>query len=66
MQSKRKAKKNAKHLLHLEELFDSDIIDVKEYLKSASSMVGKMSSENYCGSEVADDIKLITDQNGND
>jgi hypothetical protein len=66
MQSKRKAKKNAKHLLHLEELFDSGIIGVKEYLKSASSMVGKMSSENYCGNEVADDIKLITDQNGND
>jgi hypothetical protein len=52
MQSKRKAKKNKKHLLHLEELFDSGIIGVKEYLKSASSMIDKMPSENYCGDEV--------------
>jgi hypothetical protein len=49
-----------------EELFDSGIIDVKEYLKSSSSMVGKMPSENYCDDKVGDDIKLITDQNGKD
>jgi hypothetical protein len=29
-------------------------------------MVGKMSSENYCGDEAPDDIKLITDDNRND
>ncbi len=39
---------------------------VKEYLKSASSMVGKMSGQNYCGAKASDDIKLITDQNGKD
>jgi hypothetical protein len=39
---------------------------VKEYLKSASSMVGKMSSQNYCGDEASDNMKLITDQNEKD
>ncbi len=29
-------------------------------------MIGKMSSENYCGDEAPDDIKLITDDNRND
>jgi len=39
---------------------------VKEYLKSASSMVGKMSSQNYCGDEASDNMELITDQNEKD
>jgi hypothetical protein len=29
-------------------------------------MVGKIPSENYCDDKVADDIKLIIDQNGKD
>ncbi len=66
MRSKRKAKPNKKHLLHLEDLFDSGIIGVKEYLKSASSMVGKMPSQNYYGDEGANGIKLTTDQNEKD
>ncbi len=39
---------------------------VKEYLKSASSMVGKMAGQNYCDDNASDDIKLITDQNEKD
>ena len=62
----KKSKKNKKHLLYLEELFDSGIIGVKEYLKSASFMVGKMPGETYGGDEVSDDINLITDQNEKD
>ncbi len=66
IQSKRKAKQSKKHLLHLEEVFDSGIIGIKEYLKSASVMVGKMPSQNYCDNEVTGDMKLITDQNEKD
>jgi len=29
-------------------------------------MVGKMSSQNYCGDKAPDDIKLITDDNEKD
>jgi hypothetical protein len=63
IQSKRKAKQSKKHLLHLEEPFDSGIIDIKKYLKSAYVMVRKMPSQNYCDNEVIGDMKLITDQN---
>ena len=66
MQSKRKSKANKKYLLHLEDLFDSGIITVKEYLKSASSLVGKMQSQSYCGDEPANGVKLTTDQNEED
>ena len=66
IQSKAKAKQNKKHLLHLEELFDSGIIVIKEYLKSASRMVGKMSSRNEGQAEVPDGVTIITDQNEQD
>lgn len=46
LQSKRSAVTNQKHLLHLENLFNSKSIGLKEYLKSASSMVGKAVGEN--------------------
>ena len=63
MQSKRKAQANKKHLSHLEELFDSGVIGVKEFLTSASFLVGKMPGQNYGGDEVVDDIEFMTDQN---
>ncbi len=53
-------------MLHLEELFDTGIPGVKEFLKSASAMVGKMPSQNYSSDEVANDINLITDRNEKD
>ncbi|CAF5011388.1 unnamed protein product, partial [Rotaria sp. Silwood1] len=42
MQSRRRADKNKKHLLNLEDLFISKSIGLKEYLKSASLMIGKI------------------------
>jgi hypothetical protein len=65
LQSKKKAKGRKKQLLHLEDLFDSGIIGVIEYLKTASSMVGKMSTGKYYGDE-AGDVKLTTNQNEED
>ena len=62
MQSKTKAKQNKKYLLHLEELFDSGIIDMKECLKSTSHMIGKMSSRNEGQAEVLDGVRILTYQ----
>ena len=42
MQSRRRANKNKKHLLNLKDLLTSKSIGLKEYLKLASSMVGKV------------------------
>jgi hypothetical protein len=61
MQSKRKAKKNQRHLSNLEELFDSGLIGIKEYLTSAFFLVGQMSGQNYGNDEVADEVELLTD-----
>ena len=47
-------------------MFDSGIIGVMEYLKSISSLVGKMSSQNYCVDEASDNIKLVTSRNKQD
>ena len=52
--------------MHLEDLCDSGIIGVKEYLKSASSLVDKMPSQSYYGDVAPDDIKLVTGQNEKD
>jgi hypothetical protein len=46
MQSRRRADKNDKHLLNLEDLFSSKSIGLQEYLKSASAMVGKIVGNN--------------------
>jgi CRISPR/Cas system CSM-associated protein Csm5 (group 7 of RAMP superfamily) len=46
MQSRRRADKSRKHLLNLEDLFNSNSINLKEYLKSASVMVGKVVGHN--------------------
>ena len=46
MQSRRRADKSRKHLLNLEDLFSSNSITLKEYLKSASAMGGKVVGHN--------------------
>jgi hypothetical protein len=46
MQSIRKADKKQKHLLHLTNLFTSKSISLKEYLSSASLIVGKVVGQN--------------------
>ena len=66
MQSKRKAKENKKYLMHLEHLFDEGIIGVQKYLKSASSLVGRMPSQNCCDDEASDDITLVAGLNEKD
>ncbi len=46
MQSRRKADKKKKHLLNLADFFVSKSIGLKEYLKSASLMIGKVVRQN--------------------
>jgi hypothetical protein len=69
MQSRRRADKNTNHLLNLETLFTSKSIGLKEYLKSASLMVGKIAgqSTNVNGVDrTAADEYLIQDEDEND
>jgi hypothetical protein len=69
MQSRRRADKNTNHLLNLEALFTSKSIGLKEYLKSASLMVGKIAgqSTNVNGVDrTAADEYLIQDEDEND
>jgi CRISPR/Cas system CSM-associated protein Csm5 (group 7 of RAMP superfamily) len=69
MQSKRTAVKNQKHLLHLEDLFISKSIGLKEYLKSTSAMVGKLVGQNTNTNNsdpVHTDVHLAEDENEDD
>lgn len=52
MQSRRKAETQNKHLSNLENLFFSIAISLKEYLKSASLLIGKMVGEKPDGFHV--------------
>jgi hypothetical protein len=69
MQSKRMAVKNQKHLLHLEDLFNSKSIGLKEYLKSASSMVGKaigVNTNTNNPDQVPTDVHIVENEDENE
>ncbi|CAF0810125.1 unnamed protein product [Didymodactylos carnosus] len=69
IQSRRKADKKQKHLLHLEDLFASKSIGLKEYLKSASFMVGKVVGQNTNTNNVdqaSADVHSVEDENEDD
>ena len=64
-QCRRKAEKNKKHLMKLEYLFESRSINLKEYLKLASSLVGKMIGEHTNTDNVdqtAEDENLVMNE----
>ena len=67
MQSKRVAITKQKHLLHLENLFNSKSIGLKEYLKSASSMGGKAVGENTTNlNQAYEHEQLVENENENE
>ena len=69
MQSRRRADKSKKHLLNLEDLFTSKSIGLKEYLKSASRMVGKIVGQSINVKNVdrtTTDGYLLEDEDEND
>ncbi|CAF3418260.1 unnamed protein product [Rotaria socialis] len=69
VQSRRKVNKHRKHLLNLEDLFVSKSIGLKEYLKSASLIVGKAVAQNTNINTIDQatvDVCLVEDEDRDD